>query len=430
MINKHPYFTNKLTDLSQVNAYRNLAVEHGIIDPSWEWLLTPVVYSSSHIQLLEALLHQVELLMEDIWKTYCYRPESLMQELGIPTWMHQIIKLDECAVPMPLRWDAIYAGEQWKILEINTGYCLGGLNGFSINEHRSAFYSNCNTKSHIIPLDNAFRFMSDNICHVTSVNTIIPVIETSEGYEQYGFYLDNFVRCMNEHSQFRFIPGRLSDFSLEGDDVIFKGNVVTHFIPMFNLYELSDVNCEHRLFIKALLDRKIMSLLGFREIIFSNKGFIPYLVRYAAATLSLEEAKKIAELFPFSAVLKEENIAYFYYGDFILKPAEGYGGNGIVCSWLCSSKEWIRALKHSLNSNCLWVVQERVIGSVSYMQSVDLNGLIKDGDASVVHGFITLKGKMIANLTRAAIGVMVPGVINAHQGAAFGLSGVNSSCDF
>lgn len=174
-------------------------------------------------------------------------------------------------------------------------------------------------------------------------------------------------------------------------------------------------------FLHHLKEERIISLLGFRELVFSNKAFIPWLISYAAATLSAAEAQEIAELFPCSTVLTNTNVKSFYDGNFIIKPAEGYGGNGIICSWLCQREDWMTAIKYALSDDNLWLVQERIIGDLSYMQSIDAYGNMKEGSSSVVHGFITLHGKMIGNLTRAAIGVQQPGVINAHQGAVFGL---------
>lgn len=425
MINNSPYSTNKLIDITDANSWRLQAIEHGIIDPSWEWLLTAVAYHHDQLQRFQLSLVRIERLMEEIWRAYLHQPATLLSELGIPEWMHDYIKADKGVMAVPLRWDAICRETHWKIIEINTGFCLGGLNGFSVNQQREDFHARSGSDIAMAQLDDAFRFLAESLCPVVGDNTVIPVIETAEGYEKYSFYLHNFVMNMNKTRSGLYISGTVADFEIIDEKILFKGHAVTHFIPMFNLYELSENQPDHRLFLHYLKEGRIVSLLGFRELIFSNKAFIPWLVSYAAATLSAEEAQEIADLFPRSTVLSNGNARSFFDGDFILKPTEGYGGSGIVCSWLCQRQDWITALQHALSDGDLWLIQERIIGNVSYMQSVDASGKMKEGCSSVVHGFITLHEKFIGNLTRAAIGIQQPGVINAHQGAAFGLSGLN-----
>ncbi|MCT2385316.1 hypothetical protein [Erwinia pyrifoliae] len=425
MTNSSLYSTNKLIDLSAANGWRLQAIEHGIIDPSWEWLLTAVVYHHDPLQRLQLSLARIERLMEEVWIAYFHQPAALLRELGIPDWMLDYIKLDKCVMPVPLRWDAICRETHWKIIEINTGFCLGGLNGFSVNQQREDFYARSGSDIAMAQLDDTFFFLAESLRPVVGDNAVIPVIETAGGYEKYGFYLHHFVMNMNKTRSGFYISGTVADFEIIEEQIFFKGHAVMHFIPMFNLYELSENQPDHRFFLHHLKEESLVSLLGFRELIFSNKAFIPWLVSYAAATRSAEEAQEIADLFPRSTVLSNGNVRSFFDGDFILKPAEGYGGNGIVCSWLCQRDDWINALQHVLSDGDLWLIQERIIGNVSYMQSVDASGNMKEGCSSVVHGFITLRGKFIGNLTRAAIGIQQPGIINAHQGAAFGLSGLN-----
>ncbi|KHS67087.1 hypothetical protein QT13_14935 [Pectobacterium brasiliense] len=425
MKNSTNYSTNKLDCLLRTNEYRFQAIEHGIIDTPWEWLLTSIEYKRSHLKCLEKSLFQIEQLMESLWVSYRHNPVPLLKKLGIPAWIHRFVALDEVSTPMPLRWDAIYSGDQWKILEINTGFCLGGLNSSSINDFRAIFYSHSAPFLRITPLHNAFQSLSYHIYDIVADDvTIIPVIETPEGYKKYSFYLDSFVLNMNKNGSILYIAGTLDDFHVIENSVLFKGYKVTHFIPMFTLNELSESQFKENIFLKILHEKKIISLLGFREMIFSNKAFIPLLIKYAIATLPNEHAREIENIFPMGDLLTKENVTSFYERNFILKPAEGYGGADIVCSWLCNSDEWIRSLHDALSSGSLWVVQERIIGNLSYMQSIDAQGKIKEGNSSVVHGFITLRGKMIGNLTRALIGIHEPGVINGHKGAAIGLSGL------
>ncbi|WP_225087627.1 hypothetical protein U1R68_13510 [Pectobacterium colocasium] len=427
MTNNNHYLINRIENLSYANEYRLQAIEHGIIDPSWEWLLTSIEYKKNQLKNLEISLFTIEKLMESLWDSYNHNPDLLMKELGIPEWIYPFIALDNQAIPMPMRWDAIFIGEQWKIIEINTGFCLGGLNSFPINDIRTDFYAHSSNGINIAPLDNSFQFLSDHIHDIIADNlVIIPVVETSEGYEKYSFYLDSFAMNMNKNSSYIYIPGTIEDFHITENNILFKGHEVTYFIPMFTLNELSESKSRYSLFLEALYEKRIISLLGFREMIFSNKAFIPWIIKHAIATLPNEQAKEIENIFPMGDILTKTNIESFYALNFILKPADGYGGTDIICSWLCDSDEWIKALHDALSSNSLWVVQERIIGNSSYMQSINAQGIIKEGNSSIVHGFITLRGKMIGNLTRAAIGINEPGVINGHQGAACGLSGLSS----
>lgn len=167
-------------NITDASSWRLQVIEHGIIDPSWEWLLTAVVYNRSELQRLQVSLARLERLMEEAWLVYCHQPAALLQELGIPEWMHDYIKLDKYVAPVPLRWDAICRETHWKILEINTGFCLGGLNGFSVNDLRCDFYARSCSDIAVTPLDNAFYFLVESILPIVGDNAVIPVIETAE----------------------------------------------------------------------------------------------------------------------------------------------------------------------------------------------------------------------------------------------------------
>lgn len=53
---------------------------------------------------------------------------------------------------------------------------------------------------------------------------------------------------MNKTSSYLYISGTIADFEISENGILFKGHVVTNFIPMFNLYELSANQKEHCFF--------------------------------------------------------------------------------------------------------------------------------------------------------------------------------------
>ncbi|QRK08638.1 hypothetical protein JQX13_00125 [Archangium violaceum] len=59
---------------------------------------------------------------------------------------------------------------------------------------------------------------------------------------------------------------------------------------------------------------------------------------------------RTVDLLPFVAEHRER---------FVLKPGRGYGGDGVVLGWKCTSEQWARALQHFLEERP-GVVQERV----------------------------------------------------------------------
>ncbi|WP_118988097.1 hypothetical protein [Photorhabdus sp. CRCIA-P01] len=407
------------------SGFRQKAVTLGIIDPSWEWLLTPLEYDPNILADLQDRLARIEAFMESLFLHYRPSIREIMLELGIPTWMYDFILLDNSDVPFPLRWDVICTGDTWQIIEVNTGYCLGGLNGYAINSIRSNFYELTCPDNPITPIQNPFREMRRNLSTIVKRHEIVPIVETPEGYGKYGFYLKNFVKLMNQKGNTQFVAGTLCDFDFTDSQATFKGYPVNVFIPMFNLYEVAGDTSLMASFRQALLTKRLTSALGFREVLFSNKGFIAWLTKNIGYITQPEARDYFNSLFPLTNILTRQNCEVFWQGDYVLKPAEGYGGAGIVCSWLCEPAEWYRSLQQALDSGKCWIVQKRVYGEMLPMQSIDRNAQIKQGNASVVHGFITLRGKMIGTLTRAAIGISNPGVINAHQGAAFGLTGLD-----
>ncbi|WP_338675997.1 hypothetical protein V1460_25760 [Streptomyces sp. SCSIO 30461] len=104
--------------------------------------------------------------------------------------------------------------------------------------------------------------------------------------------------------------------------------------------------------------------------------------------------------------------------DMVLKPADGYGGLGIVVGRATSAADWERAVDDALNGH--WIAQEYVEPDAEPMEFVLPSGEAVTRTVPAVHGLLLMSGREAGCLVRQSPGTST--VLNARQGASLNIA--------
>jgi hypothetical protein len=172
------------------------------------------------------------------------------------------------------------------------------------------------------------------------------------------------------------------DHRLWADD--FPADILTFTLPSNAAAFVLEKGLDHPV-LRAAADGSAVILNGlFRSLFFYSKLLFAALSDPAFAhLLGPELSSELQQYIPWSRIVREGKTLYRgrtidlvpYIAEarehFVLKPAHGFGGLGVLLGWTCSSDEWNQALKNALETPFL--VQERI------QQKLEPYPLIRDG---------------------------------------------------
>jgi hypothetical protein len=403
----------------------DVSLNGGLNSSEWDFYATPIFIPprvaqdlGEKLKILEKLIFDLpERLFEGDWKAFY---NSLQLD---PPIIEALLKYGQKKVMFPLRWDLIPTENQWKIIELNAGYCLGGIGNFHLNEAYSKLAHKYGFKLHNEAIPNCFQAIINNIKMRLSLTDkeAIAILEVPEVYHKYKFYIDALEKGLNSVSSWQFLSGPTTDLEMKLGSLHFRNQPIQAIVPMFTIEELIQNQQQNFSLIQALTEKRVTNILNFDEFAFSNKLVFSILWNEKNMQNFTElEVATIKDLIPKTFQVNDKNLPLFYEGEWVLKPSDNYGGVGVVCRWEVSQTEWENLLKE-ISSSKTYVIQERA-------KSISIpSGIIKNnyetvfGEAKPVVGLITLDGKIVGGLSRTVINVENPGVVNAHRGAASGV---------
>lgn len=404
----------------EVKEFRKKAVNLGVIDKKWNLLLAYALYDKINLSILQNNLHILEKLILDL-------PNRLFN--GNFSAFLKLLKINEnliqFSLPLcnslhsfPIRWDMIPTEYGWKILELNSGYCLGGLNGYHLSKDIKKIIKNeCNR------IPNAFLNLIKQIKSQFNLpsNSKIAILETDKVINDYNFYLNSLVRGLNQYSDFEFIAGSLSEIKKINGNLFLKNQLITAFIPMFTIEELFEDIHYGKIIVDSIILNDIACLLNLKEHFFSNKGVLAILKdpKYHPY-FSSSEILVINSLIPKTYYITNNNYSKFMNGDYVIKPTNSYGGEEVICSWEVSKSEWLEIL-NKCNPNKIYIIQEKVTGISLDLCSIDTDENIIEGISKPVIGIIMIDNIISGSLIRSHVNSNEISVVNAHRGAAIGL---------
>jgi len=383
---------------------RAQAEDSGFISKDWGFLATPLLLARSQADRLIADLARLEDLIFSLPdRVFGGSMEKMAIDLGVTPELAMCIGSQPLApTRFPLRWDLIGSHDHWRVLEINTGFCLGGLNtaGMMVAYRDVTGYEFLNTD----------QILGTFISKISSGR--IHVVEFDELISSYGFFAKSLAEALARNSNCQVTWGPLSQLE-KG-----LGNL-NGVIPMMTFQELALHDSQAA---KLLLLQPENSLLHPAEILFTDKGILAWLYEpWLRKFLTEDEKELIARLVPKTQALNAKNVEQFLgdSGQWVLKPCASYGGEGIVCQW--TVMDWSAQLAYACNSGERWVVQQAVKAEIiEDLVTVMADGTVARGFGEPVLGLITVEKKLAGGFSRVLLNVENPGVTNAHCGAASG----------
>lgn len=104
--------------------------------------------------------------------------------------------------------------------------------------------------------------------------------------------------------------------------------------------------------------------------------------------------------------------------DMVLKPADGYGGLGVVVGRATSAADWERAVAEALEGH--WIAQEYVEPDAEPMEFILPSGEAFTCTVPAVHGLLLMGGREAGCLVRQSPAASA--VLNARQGASLNIA--------
>ena len=417
------YFSDRSSD---VFAEREEAIRLGIIDRDWTYISTPLVLKEESIHDLQEDLSIISRLIFDLPnRLHNGNGFNFFRSLGFQSPLAELMSNQSpIGVQVPLRWDLMSQGDECKILELNTGYALGGANFSLLRDfydqndlQRKGQFSLADSMAAIIDL------MKEQLNGLPEDSTLA-LLEEDELYEKYEFFLKSFSRYIEKHTAYRVIVGPASKVCFEKENPSIDLIKVDAFLGMFNIFEMFEKWGKYGPFVEALTLGRWRSVVPLGEFGFSCKSVLSLLSdplnrRY----FSQSEQEAISRRIPRTENLKSLSTlsSSTQFMESVLKPSDGYAGEGIVCSWETATvQHWELTLKEAIASGREYVLQERVKSDPLKIQTISADQKIEFGEAAPVFGILMVQGRIVGGVVRAILGATAPGVINAQQGAAVG----------
>lgn len=401
-------------DAQQI-AIRRKAIEMGIIYPQWDFIVSPVIFRKNPLTSLIKKLSILERLIIDLpQRIFNGDNESFFQYLGIPLTLKSFLLNYQKPKSnnFPIRWDLMLTESGWKLLELNTGYALGGINSCRIEE----VYRFLTNSNHLY-FPNAFSSILNSL-ELPVTNCMI-IADVPGQYEKYLFFTRSLVEGFQKEYSGEVVYASLIETIADRQQLILNGKKIDKVMPLFTLAELFSMEKNHTDYIKLFQQQSDLSLLDFTEYIYSNKGIWALLCdsqwwKY----FHPQEINAIVDLVPHTEFVCSNK--KYDQEKWLLKPTDDYGGKGIVCGWNVSREEWKKSLAVAQANH--FIIQKKVSSIVLPMTVVTRDEKVIQGNARSVLGLITLQGNPIGGLSRCFLNVDEPGVVNAHQGAAVGIA--------
>ena len=422
-LDSNPNFSSKIDDAI---AAREEAVRLGLIDRSWTYIFTPLALKEEAFQKLQDDLDIISKLIFDLPnRLYNGDTFKFFRALGIESALAELMSdFMPMGVQVPLRWDLMSQGNDCKVLELNTGYALGGANFSLLRDFYDQPALGMKEQFSLADSMTAIIGLVKEQLNGLPRNASIALLEDDELYEKYEFFLKSFSRYLEKHTDYRVIIGPASEVCFESEYPYINSIKIDAFLSMFNASEMLEKWDKYRPFVDAVTLKRWKSIVPLGEFGFSCKNVLSLLSdplnrRYFEET----ELDAISRRIPWTqrvTALTSLNSSNWSKG-YVLKPSDGYAGEGIVCSWETSSPHlWELALKEAIASKREYILQERVQSDALKIKTVSADQKIKLGEASPVFGLIMVQGQIVGGVVRAILGETKPGVINAQQGAAVG----------
>jgi hypothetical protein len=193
---------------------------------------------------------------------------------------------------------------------------------------------------------------------------------------------------------------------------------------IYSYFTIEDVIARPEVYgpiMEAIYAGQVRHLMGFQYIPFGNKLTMTVLSEAAASgALSGPELRLVEKYIPWSRRLTAETREQALQGQqtLVIKPADCYGGIGVMCGWELTPEAWKAEIDRILAAQEPYMLQEQALSTHASLGFVYTDGQIAHARVRPVVGLYMVGGKLAGGLCRASYKDI--GVLNVKNGAAIG----------
>ncbi len=434
MISARTFIENTVCDQSakgkatRAKLYRKCSERNAIL-PGESVILSPLIIPKTELDrvsrdcaiLLELILHLAERVfhgsIENLLETFNYPASFVRLVKGIyrPLRQHMICRLD-----------TYISEEGLKILEMNAGPWVGGLNLsrlFKCLTDIPAVKSRVNQDKLTCrePFGAAMQAIV-NACRARNVKTLalIEIKNTWKHSETAVAEALDTLRHLGIDAM-HVTPSQLQLDPRSGK-LVFCKKTIDGVCRLFPLSMMASTSEDFRPIISALQRGVVRDVMLSESWLVSCKAALAVLWdKQFWNSFTENERHLLKQYIPQTWHLSQytKPLAIRQQNQVILKPIYGFSGRGVVCGWEHTGKQWKIVVEKALRSKEQYIVQRRVVSRhfPAVVYSAD-GHLEKSYKCPLVLGLFMAGGDLIGGYVRAH--PRCNGVINVGKGAAVG----------
>lgn len=276
---------------------------------------------------------------------------------------------DRHELPVYARADAYHDGTGFKLLELNVGSELGGIDNAQLNRAflevpAFADFAERNELRHLDTLPRVADALLEAARAVTAGAPTIALIECNDGLAAHRHVFVAIQEAMAELG-IRLLLGELHELGERNGKVTLRGTSLDVVLRYFVAGELVDDRAGQQTLDLVLAATRTVLFTPLSAAAFASKGSLGMLYEPdVRSTLSAEERTLVDRTVPWTRLLGTGNAAELVEQcrdereELILKPGVGYGGVGTLVGHEATDEQWRRALAERNTGD--HVVQRRV----------------------------------------------------------------------
>ncbi|MGB0942361.1 MAG: hypothetical protein ACPGUE_08170 [Marinomonas sp.] len=394
--------------------------------PDWSLILTPSLFTETEISKNTLELNTLfQLIKKLVLKLYDGDYYAFSNAVGFKNIKLQAL-FDSYAkrhlnVITPCRWDLIKSDSGLKVLELNAG---GSLGGFAFDQVQK-IYDDCFNKAQLetdrslynevwaAPFDEIANFMIQKLTKLN--NPLVLVIDDETMYQDSPLIANSISMALATKLQIQVKTIVHTDFEKSLDE--HDGDVMT--FEVFSMSHIAKAEDEYHGYFCAIDNDEITPTIDLLSELYMSKAMLALIAdKNHFPLFSTDEVKAIESLVPETYLL--ENASELDLGnDWLLKPANGYGGQGVICKWETQNESWQQSLNNAKDMDSAFILQRRVNATQEKHIAMTARGDFVESTYPSVYGFFNINNQFAGGSVRQSL--TASGVINASRNAAVGI---------
>ena len=262
--------------------------------------------------------------------------------------------------PLYARADAYHDGTSFKLLELNVGSELGGIDTAQLNRAflavpEFADFADRHSLGHV---DTVERLATTLRQAATTDEPVVALIESTNGLAAHQHVFVAIQEAMRANG-IALLLGEIQELGERNGKITLRGTPLDVVLRYFVAGELIDDATAQQQLDLLLKAHKTVLFTPLDGAVYASKGSLAMLHDPTVSkTFSAQEKAVVARVVPWTRLVKDDLLdqCRTEREDLVLKPGVGYGGVGTVVGHAVTDEQWAQALRRTGDH----VVQRRV----------------------------------------------------------------------